>query len=350
MKFQKGMGDFFALDIGTNAVRVLQLSPSGQKSWNFVAYGYVPVDSKTTASDSPEARRRLGEAIMTAVGQAGIKVKDVAVGLPSNKTFTTVIDLPVMTEQELRATMKYQVDQYIPMSSDEAKIDWALLGQSLKAQNQEEVLITSVSKQYSEERLELVESLGLNVIAEEPDPLAMIRSLAPPAVGNEAFMLVDIGEVSTDIALTYGDAPRLIRTIPTGLNSLVKATVQNLSVQEDQARQFILKFGLAQDRLEGQVFKAIEMSLDNFASELSKSIKFFQTRYENVTVSRVLLSGYGATIPQLDSYLSGKISIQTSPISPWQYVQVPQDAQQKLAPVANEFATAVGLAMRRNLS
>ena len=111
MKLQKGMGDFFALDIGTNAVRVLQLSTSGQGSWNLVAYGYVPVDHKVTASDSPEARRRLGEAIMTAVGQAGIRTKSVAIGLPSSKTFTTVIDVPTMSETELKATMKYQVDQ-----------------------------------------------------------------------------------------------------------------------------------------------------------------------------------------------------------------------------------------------
>ena len=139
MKIQKGMGDFFALDIGTNAVRVLQLAASGQGSWNLVAYGYVPVDHKITASDSPEARRRLGEATMTAVGQSGIRTKNVAIGLPSSKTFTTVIDVPAMSEAELRATMKYQVDQYIPMSSDEAKVDWALLGGSLKSQNQNEV-------------------------------------------------------------------------------------------------------------------------------------------------------------------------------------------------------------------
>ena len=97
MKIQKGMGDFFALDIGTNAVRVLQLAASGQGSWNLVAYGYVPVDHKITASDSPEARRRLGEATMTAVGQSGIRTKNVAIGLPSSKTFTTVIRFTVIT-------------------------------------------------------------------------------------------------------------------------------------------------------------------------------------------------------------------------------------------------------------
>ena len=268
MKFQKGLGDFFALDIGTNAVRVLQLSATSQNSWSLVAHGYVPVDRKVTASDSPEARRQLGEVIMTAVGQSGIKTKNVAVGLPSGKTFTTVVDIPTMSEAELKATMKYRIDQYVPMGTDEAKVDWALLGSSLRAQNQEEVLITSVSKEYSEERLELVESLGLNVIAEEPDPLAMVRALVPANSANTALMLVDMGELSADIAITYGDTPRLIRTIPMGLNSLVKSTVQNLSVQEDQARQFILKFGLAKDRLEGQVYRAIEMTLDGFTSEL----------------------------------------------------------------------------------
>ena len=155
MKLIKGLGDFFGLDIGTNAVRVVQLSRTGA-GWSLVHYGYTPVDSKITSGDSPEARRRLGEAIMTAVGQAGIRTSNVAIGLPSNKTFSTVIDVPKVSEQELKAMMKYQVDQYIPMSSDEAEVDWVLLGESLHAQNQYEVLLTSTSKTYAEERLELV--------------------------------------------------------------------------------------------------------------------------------------------------------------------------------------------------
>ena len=141
MKFQKGSGDFFALDIGTNAVRVLQLAPAGDE-WELVAHGYAPVDRRITSSDAPESRRRLGEVIMTAVGQSGIKTKNVAIGLPSNKTFTTVVDVPQVSDAELRATMKYQIDQYVPMA-DDAKVDWVLLGPSLHASDQQEVLICS---------------------------------------------------------------------------------------------------------------------------------------------------------------------------------------------------------------
>ena len=347
MALLKSVGNFFALDIGTNAVRVVQLTKSGASSWDLAHYGYVPVDSKITSSDSPESRNRLGEVIMTAIGQSGIKTKDVAIGLPSQKTFTTVIDVPTMPENELKSTIKYQLDQYIPMAIDDAKVDWKLLGQSLHDPKQQEVLLTSTAVSYSEERLEFIESLGLNVIAAEPDPIAMIRSLLPGGIAD-ARLIVDMGEQSTDIAITYNDAPRLVRTIPMGLSSLVKAAVQNLNVKEDQARQFILKFGLASDRLEGQVYRSIESTLENFVSELTKSIKFFQTRYPSTAVGGILLAGFAVSVPRFGEYIAAKTSVQATAANPWQKVKVSQTDQQQLLPVINEFATAVGLAERTN--
>jgi len=344
----KVMGNFFALDIGTTAVRVVQLNPSGADTWDLVRYGYAPVDEKTSSSNSPEATRRLGEVIMTAVGQSGIKEQDVVVGLPSTKTFTTVIDMPIMPEAELHNTIKYQIDQYVPTNIDETKVDWVLLGQSLHDAKMQEVLLASTANSYTEERLEFIEGLGFNVIAAEPDPIAMIRSLLPNGI-MDARLIIDVGEQSTDLAITYGDAPRLIRTIPMGAKSLVKAAVQNLNVQDDQARQFILKFGLAPDRLEGQVYRAVEGTLDNFASEVVKSIKFFQTRYPNVPIGSMLLSGFGAVIPQFGDYLSAKSSVSYSIANPWQKVRVAQSDQQQLATVASEFATVIGLAQRKGL-
>lgn len=344
MNILKGMGEFFALDIGTNAIRVVQLRRAGG-GWTLEHYGYAPIDSKLTSSDSEEARHRVAEVIMTAVGQSGIKTKNVVIGLPSSKTFTTVISVPMSNEAELRATMKYQIDQYIPMSIDEAKVDWASLGASLISQNQQEVLLSSVAKLYSEERLELVESLGLNVVAAEPDPIAMVRALTIPG-SKGAVVQLDMGENSTDIAIVYGDTPRLIRTIPTGVGSLVKATVSNLNVQDDQARQFILKFGLAPDRLEGQVLRALESTLDNFAAEITKSIKFFETRYPSVAIEGALIAGFAAAIPQFDNYLAGKVGKQVRIANPWQNIQMSESDQKQLGPVATEFATVIGLAKR----
>ena len=345
MAILKGVGDFFALDIGTTAVRVVQLAKAGNGMWSLRHYGYAPVTDNLVASSAPESRRKLGEIIMTAVGQSGIHTKDVVIGLPSNKTFTTVIDLPQMSESELRATLKYQADQYIPMPIDEAKVDWALLGKSLHDPSQQEVLMASTAADYSEDRLEYVESLGFNVVGIEPDPIAMTRSLLPDGVGD-ARMIVDVGEQSTDLVITYADAPRLVRTIPTGFKTLVRAATQNLGVQEDQARQFLLKFGLAPDRLDGQVYRSIELTLEGFGAELTKSIKFFQTRYPNIAIGATLLSGYASVMPMFPEFVTAKTSIQAFAANPWQKVQVGASDQQQLAAISHEFATVIGLAER----
>ncbi len=344
MSIIKGLGDFFALDIGTNAVRLVQLSGSGS-SWSLQNYAYVPVDIKVSGSDSRESAHKLGEIITTAIGQSGVKTKDVVIGLPSNKTFTTVVDVPISSEADLKSAMKYQVDQYIPGNIDETKVDWALLGPSLRAQNKQEVLITSVASAYSEQRLELVEQLGYNVIAMEPDPIAMIRALVPPN-NQSAILLIDMGEHSTDIAVVYNDTPRLIRSVPTGFTTFIKATTQNLNVEEAQARQFMLRFGLAPDKLDGQVYRAVETTLNIFVAEVEKSIKFFQTRYDNVAIQQVVVASFAATVPKLSDHLMSKVNIPVQAASPWQGVKMSQEAQKTLTPVANEFAVAVGLAKR----
>lgn len=344
MAIIKGVGDFFGLDIGTTAIRVVQLSKSGADRWSLKHYGYAPIDTKIGEADSAEAKHRLGEVIMTVVGQSGIKAKSVAIGLPSSKTFVTVVDMPMVSENELKSTIKYQIDEYIPMSGDDAKVDWKILGRSLHDPSRQEVLLASTASSFSEDRLDFVEGLGFDVIAAEPDSLAMIRPILPKAA-HDAQLIIDIGESSTDVAIVYEGVPRLVRTIPSGLSTLVRAAVQNLTIQDDQARQFILKFGLVQDKLEGQVVRALESTLDGFASELSKSVKFFETRYPSVPVGGVLLSGYASVIPELGSYIGQKTGLTTTLADPWQNVDVPA-GDQKLAAIRAEFATAVGLAQR----
>lgn len=345
MNIFKGMGEFFALDIGTKSIRVVQLSKVSEGHWKLDHVGYTGLDAKILASDSPESRKKLGNALMSTIGQAGIHTKDVAVGLPSTKTFTTIIEVPTMSDAELRSTLKYQADQYIPMPLDDAKVDWAKLGPSPNDAKKQEVLLASTAQNYVEGLIETIDSLGFNVIAAEPDPIAITRSLLPNQPAG-AHVILDIGEMSTDIVVTVGDRPVLVRTLPMGLKALVSAIVQNLNIKEDQATQFVIKFGLAPDRLEGQVFRAIENVLDNFVSEIVKSIKFFQNKYATESVTKIHLSGYAGVIPLLADYIASKTQLSTEVTSPWQKVAIAESDKQKILATEFEFATAVGLAQR----
>lgn len=344
MKLFSSVGEFFALDIGTIAVRVVQLRAAGDR-WHLVRYGVTPVDIRVATSDAPEDQRRLGDAITNLIGQAGITARNVVVGIPSNKTFVTVVDLPDLPAQELASTIKYQAEQFIPMQIDDVKLDWAPLGKSLRDPSKIEVLLASVSNKFSEARLDMVEGLGLNVVALEPDSLALVRSLVP-SNNKDAYLIVDFGDFSTDIVLVLANAPRLIRSIPVGMQTLVKAAMQNLNVDINQATQFILKFGLYPDRLEGQILKSLDATLEQFAVEVSKSAKFFQSRYPNIPLNSILLSGYTLSIPAFAEYLAAKTGLHTAAGNAWGNVDYSTGMQDQLMQLAPQFGVAVGLAER----
>ena len=341
MSLGYGVGDFFALDIGTDALRMVQLSGSIHTGWVLERFAYVPVSRQVLQDSSDAGKRRLGETIKSAADQAGIHTKNIAMNMPSSKTFTTIIEIPTNDRKSMEKVIKYHADQYIPMPIDDAKVDFVILGPSPNDPKVTEVLLSCTAVQYAEERMEIVESMGFNLVAQEPDSLAMSRALTPPGL-PDARLIIDFGEDSSDLSIVY-QAPRLVRMLPGGLAVLVRTVANSLNVKESQARQFILKFGLAQDKLDG-----LDQTLENFAAELTKSIRFFQTKYPTVRVGGIVLSGFAGVIPFMAEYLEAKTGVQTIQGNPWQMVRVTQQQQQALSQVAAEFSVVIGLAERSN--
>ena len=328
-------------------MRIVQLSGGSQRGWALQKFAYVPIDPKLVQDSSDLGKKRLGEAILGAVNQAGIKTKNVALGLPASKTFTSIVETETLPEKELRKTFKYEMDKYVPMAMSDAKADYVILGVSPNDPAKTEVLVSSVAKDFAESTMEMIEKTGLNIVAMEPEPLAMARALNTPGA-IDATMVVDFGQNSADIVVMFKDQPRLVRSVPGGLTVLIKAVTNSLGIREDQARQFILKFGLDQNQVEGQVMRILSTHLDSFAAELGKSVRFFQTKYINGKVGGIVLSGYAGMIPLFPEFIESKLNIPTAQGNPWQFVRTTAAQQQSLMPVASEFAVAIGLSERSN--
>ena len=152
MSLNIGVGNFFALDVGTDALRMVELSKTGQ-GWALEHFAYVQVSRQILQDSSDAGRRRLGETIKQAAEQAGIKTKKIAIGLPSSKTFTTIIEIPTQDAKSMDKIIKYHEDQYIPMPIDDATIvmnvrlnlAMRLRPESLMAVHQDILAFSSVS-------------------------------------------------------------------------------------------------------------------------------------------------------------------------------------------------------------
>lgn len=344
MSILSGVSDFFGLDIGTTAIRVVELTGKGPTK-ALVKYAYVPVDARLSLSDSQTDQTAIGQAIRDLLLQSRITTKNVAVGLPSQRVFTTLVDIDRLQPDELGRSIRLQADSIIPTPLDDSKIDWALLGDSPKDRNKVEVLLTSVTNDFVEKRLDMLESIGLNVIAFEPDNLALARAVfAPEATLPQ--MVIDIGNKSTDLVIAYNGAPRLTRSVPTGSEAIVHAAMQNLGIDQKQAEQFVYKFGISQSKLEGQVYQGIIGTVDILVGEIDKSIKFFASRYAEAKLDRIIVTGAASTLPELPLYLANKFAINVEIGNAWRNVAFRPDQQGDLLGISSHFGVAAGLAER----
>ncbi len=344
MSILTGVADFFGLDIGTTAVRLVQLRGNDPKA--LVKYASAPLDSKVSMSDSKADQQKVMQVVKELIDQSHIMTKNVALGIPSNKVFTAVVDIDRLNSSDLAKTIRYQADSLIPTPVAESKIDWALLGDSPSDKTKVEVLLSSVTNSYVEGRLDQLEAIGLNVIAIEPDGIALTRAVTAHDTA-EPQMVLDIGSKATDLIVTMNGAPRLIRAIPTGSEAIIRSAMQNLNIDEAQAQQFVFKFGLAKEKLEGQVYHAIVSTIDLLTSEIEKSIKFYQARYTTSKIGRIIVTGGASSLPEFPLYLANKFAINVEIGNAWRNVSYPQARQNELLSVSNHFAVAAGLAERQ---
>lgn len=335
--------DLFGLDIGSSAIRLVELHGPGPTK-ALAKYAYLPLETKISVSDSKVDLQKLSKAVATLVSQARVNTKNVAVGIPSSRVFTTVADVDRLSDSEMAKSIPLQADTLIPTPLAESKVDWALIGESPSDKTKQEILLSSVPNKFIESRLDMLESIGLNVVAFEPDNLAMARALAAPEAG--AQLLLDIGRNATDLVIIMNGTPHLTRSIPTGVEAIVRSTTQNLNIDEKQAEQFIYKFGLSKEKLEGQVYQAISGTIDILTTEIEKSIKFFSTRYNGARIEKIIVTGGASVIPEFPLYLANKFGINVEIGNAWRNISYSRDRQNELLTVSNQFGVAVGLAER----
>jgi type IV pilus assembly protein PilM len=335
--------NYFGLDIGNTDIRLVQLRKGGAKP-ALVTYGDIKVPAGLTTSDSALDADKVAGIIRQLAAEARVTTKQVVAGLPSASVYSAIITTPVLSASDLSKAIHYQADQYIPMALDQVKLDWAVVGPG-KNDKEQDVLLVAAPNTVAAKYTNIFEKAGLEILALETNATAISRALVAKGPGL-AVMILDMGSGTSDLTVVYDNAPRLIRSMPVGGATFVRAVSQNLGLDETQAYQFTYKFGLTQTKLEGQVYKAIKPSLDNLITEIQKSAKFFQDRYPEVKLEKIIVTGSTVALPELTTYLANSTGLPIEIGNAWINVAYPASLQDKLMSLSIQYAVASGLAQR----
>ena len=332
------------IDVGSSAVRVVQLKKTANKP-SLVAFGMAQLPKNIAQSDSRLDQQKVAHIIKQVVKSANVSTKNVVASLPGSAVFTTVVKLPPMNSRELPQAVRYQAEQNIPLKIEEVKIDWQVIREN-PTTKELAVMIVAATKSKVDRLVELFDMAELNVEYLETTSISTARALATPT--DPLVMLVDIGEISTELTIVENGIVTHTRSLPSAGLALTRVIAKNLGLDEVQAEQFKRKFGLSQDKLEGQVFKTMKPVLNNVTDEIERSIKFYQEQYGGL-VQKIVLTGGGAYLMEIISYLKSIFNIEVVYGNAWANINYQPNVADRLNQNSLEFACAVGLAMRETL-
>lgn len=335
--------EIVGIDVGSNAVRVVQLKKGFNKPV-LAAYGSAQIPANLAQSDSKLDIQKVADIIKKLIRSSHISTKNVATALPGSAVFTTVIKLPPMTPGELAQAVKYQAEQNIPLKIDEVKIDWQVVREN-PTTKELAVMIVAAPKTKVDKVMQLFEMADLDVTYLETSSIAISRSLSTPQ--DPLIMILDFGGSSTELSVVENGIVSHVRSLPIGGFALTRVLAQNLGLDQAQAEQFKRKFGLSQDKLEGQVSKTMKPIIANITDEIQRSIKYYQDQYGG-NVQKLILTGGSSQLLELVSYLKSLLGIEVVYGNAWNNVSYQPGVAENLSQCPLEFACAVGLALREN--
>jgi type IV pilus assembly protein PilM len=335
--------DFVGIDVGSTAVRLVQLKKVGTSN-SLVSFGSAELPPKLAQSDSKIDMQKVAKVIAQLVKSSKVNTKYVATALPASDVFSTVIKLPPMTHEEMEKAVRYQAEQNLPLKIDEVRLDWQVIREH-PTTHESVVMLVCAPNLKATRVVELFNMAGLDVIYLETNPIATARALANPT--DPIVMIVDIGATSTELSIIENGVVSHVRSVSAAGLSMTRSIMQTLGLDIGQAEQFKQKFGLSQAKLEGQVFKTLRPVLNSITEEISRSIKYYSEQF-GTNVNKIILTGGSSRMPDLVSYLKSTLGIDVVYASPWTNISYQPELNDKLAQLAPEFGCAVGLAMRDN--
>lgn len=342
------------LDIGTSGVRAAELS-FGKSAITLEKFGQVAL---------PEGAVRDGEVVNADVVADAVKQlwshtkfssKKVVLGVANQKVIVRQVDLPWMPVDELKKSLAFQVQDFVPMPVEQAVLDFHPL-EELATENGSRVLrglLVAASRDMVHSSLEAVQKAGLSPVMVDLTPFAVIRSLADAdhlGMGARVEALVDVGARVTNIVVHEGGVPRFVRILLLGGQDVTDAVAERMGVPQDQAESIKQQLGLgvAGDGMDVQAAqRVVEAVTASFVDEVRGSLDYYLASSGSAPISRLVLTGGGARLGGLAQRLQVTTRVPVEVGAPMHSLQVGRTglSPEQIAFVEPLAAVPVGLAL-----
>jgi type IV pilus assembly protein PilM len=347
-------GRGIGLDLGSFAVRGVELQFSGGQP-TLVRFAQVTLPPGAIRDGEVQDVGAVAAAIRRLWSEGKFKGKRVVLGVANQRVIVRQADLPAMSEADLRAALRFEAQELIPIPVEDAILDSQILEESVSPEGETRmrILLAAAQRDMVRTHLAALEAAGLTAQAVDVVPFALVRALYDPATQSftgdgSAEAIVCIGGGVTNVVVHEQGVPRFVRVLLVGGDDITEAIARDLDVDLDAAED--LKRRADSSSTETSVARAGQVVSDRLTplvEEIRGSLDYYLAQSQSSPIGRVLVTGGGSRLPGLMERLQSQIGGRVEPAHPLASVKVGpiRLSQAQLAEYEPLMTVPIGLAL-----
>jgi len=345
------------LDIGTSGVRAAELS-FGKSGVTLERFGQVALPPGAVRDGEVVDVESVAEAIRHLWASAKFGSKKVVLGVANQKVIVRQVDLPWLPDSELRQSLAFQVQDYIPIPVEQAILDFYRVEEFTTdaGVRMVRVLLVAAVRDMVMSAIEAVRKAGLSTTQVDLTPFAVLRAAGQiDPIGLQAYgdaeAVVDIGGRVTNIVVHQNGVPRFVRVLLMGGDHVTEAVAERMGVPIEQAEGLKQQMSLGSSpgavETDHPAARVVETTGASLVEEIRGSLDYYLAQPAAVPLRRVVISGGGARLGGLLPRLALATRLPVVPASPLSSLRVGKTglSSEQLSYVEPLVTVPVGLAM-----
>jgi type IV pilus assembly protein PilM len=336
------------LDIGSTAVRAVELVGA---PLTIVRASQVALPPGAVESGEVRDPTAVAEALRTLWSEGGFKGREVWLGVGNQRVVVREIALPYLPEKELRSSLGFQVQEFIPMPVEDAVLDYDPIGEfEQEDRRMLRMLLVAAQRGMVDQVVQAVNAAKLAPMGLDLIPFALVRSVGASDTGldlNEGAVeeaIVDVGAHVTNIVVHARGATRFVRILPSGGRDVTMAIARSAGVEDEVAERLKRGEDVEDAPAPQQARQAALQRAAAFVDEVRSSLEFYTAQAKEARIGKVLVTGGGSRLEGLFDLMRQRIPVPVEPGAVFSRV-AHQLAASDVAAAEPLLAVAVGLAL-----
>lgn len=361
--FHKDSGSVLGIDIGSSAIKVVQLKKKGGKAiletYGELALGPYAGVEIGQATNLPNVKVIEALSDLMREKEVNLTTNKCGIAIPFSSSLMTLIEMPMLSYKQLGAMIPLEARKYIPVPISEVTLDWSIIPkeenelEESEKENEDkispvkikktDILLVAIHNETINRLNEITAKTGLDTGFYEIEIFSTLRAVLDNE--TEPVMLMDMGAATTKLYIVERGIVRTSHTVNRGSQEITMTISKSMGIPIPKAE--ILK--RTQGALPGgevDLKNLIHLSLDFIFAETNQVILNYQRKH-NKTISKVIMVGGGSALKGLPQLAKLSFQSEVEAGNPFLKVEAPAFLEEVLRDTGPEFAVSVGVALRR---